>query len=215
MTRAAAMSASRDLELLAAWRAGDVAAGNTLFERYFVPVRRFFRNKVVGDVDDLIQKTFLACVEGRDRFRGDASFRRYLFGTANNVLRVHYRGRKKDGDGPDFSTMSAMDLAPSPSQAIALGDEQRIVLESLRRIPLEYQVALELFYWEELPVLELAEVLDVPLGTVKTRLRRGRQLLEEKIQELAGSSERLQTTLTDLDRWARQLRERLQREETP
>jgi len=204
-----------DLDLLAAWRAGDVTAGNTLFERYFVPVRRFFRNKVVGDVDDLIQKTFLACVEGRDRFRGDASFRRYLFGTANNILRVHYRGKKKDGDAPDFSTMSAMDLAPTPSQAFALGDEQRIVLEGLRRIPLEYQTALELFYWEELPVLELAEVLDVPVGTVKTRLRRGRQLLEQKIAELAASSERLQTTLTDLDKWAKSLREKMQRDEEP
>ncbi|HET6584233.1 MAG TPA: sigma-70 family RNA polymerase sigma factor [Nannocystaceae bacterium] len=191
-----------------------MAAGNALFERYFVPVRRFFRNKVVGDVDDLIQKTFLACVEGRDRFRGDASFRRYLFGTANNILRVHYRGKKSDGD-PDFATMSAMDLAPSPSQAFAIGDEQRIVLEALRRIPLEYQVALELFYWEELPVLELADVLDVPLGTVKTRLRRGRQLLEAKITELAASSERLQTTLTNLDKWAKELRVQLQRDDEP
>jgi len=207
------MSASRDLELLAAWRAGDTAAGNTLFERYFVPVRRFFRNKVLGDVDDLIQKTFLACVEGRDRFRGDASFRRYLFGVANNILRVHYRGKRKDGDGLDFSTMSAMDLAPTPSQAFALGDEQRIVLEALRRIPLEYQIALELFYWEELPVLELAEVLEVPVGTVKTRLRRGRQLLEQKIGELGASPERLQTTLTNLDKWAKELRVRMQRDD--
>jgi len=64
-------------------------------------------------------------------------------------------------------------------------------------------------------VLELAEVLDVPVGTVKTRLRRGRQLLEQKIAELAASSERLQTTLTDLDKWAKSLREKMQRDEEP
>ena len=132
---------------------------------------------------------------------------------ASDKVRVHYRGKKKDGEAPDFSTMSVLDLAPTPSQAHALGDEQRIVLEGLRRIPLEYQTALELFYWEELPVVELAEVLDVPVGTVKTRLRRGRQLLEQKIGELAASSERLQTTLTNLDEWAKSLREKLQRDD--
>ena len=206
------MAESDDLELLEAWRAGDTTAGNELFERHFASVRRFFRNKVIGDVDDLIQRTFLACVEGRDRFRGEASFRRYLFGTANNILRVHYRSGAKNRELPDFEALSAIDLAPTPSQAAALGDEHRIVLEALRRIPLEYQIALELFYWEELQVTELADVLDVPLGTVKTRLRRGRQLLEQKIAELADSPERLHTTLTNLDRWAKELREKLQRE---
>lgn len=200
-----------DLELLEAWRAGDATAGGELFERHFAAVRRFFRNKIVGDPDDLIQKTFLALVEGRDRFRGEASFRRYLLGTANNVLRGHYRSKRRDAPPIDFSEVSAIDLAPSPSEVFALGDEQRLVLEALRRIPLEFQIALELFYWEELPVLELAAVLDIPLGTVKTRLRRGRQLLEQKIAELAASPERLHTTLTDLDRWARGLREHMHR----
>lgn len=207
------MDERHDLELLTAWRDGDTAAGSELFERHFVAVRRFFRNKVLGDVDDLIQKTFLACVEGRDRFRGDASFRRYLLGTANNILRMHYRARRV-GDGPDFDVASAVDLAPSPSVAASFADEQRIVLEALRRIPLGFQIALELYYWEDLPVAELAEILDVPVGTIKTRLRRGRQLLEQKIGELADSPERLHTTLTRLDDWAKQLRAHMQRDPT-
>ncbi|MBX7084184.1 MAG: sigma-70 family RNA polymerase sigma factor [Nannocystaceae bacterium] len=200
-----------DLELLARWRGGDAASGNALFDRYFVAVRRFFRNKVPGDVDDLIQKTFLACVEGRDRFRGDASFRRYLFGTANNILRVYYRKRSSLGDALDFEATAVVDLEPSPSQVAALGDEQRVILEALRRIPLEYQVVLELFYWEELGVAELAEIVGVPVGTIKTRLRRGRTLLEQQIGTLVDGPERLHTTLSNLDDWARALRERLQR----
>ena len=75
-----------DIDLLDAWRAGDPRAGNELFNRHFDSVCRFFANKAGNEVDDLIQRTFLACVEGRDRFRGDASFRGYLFGVARNVL---------------------------------------------------------------------------------------------------------------------------------
>ncbi|MFO0633263.1 MAG: sigma-70 family RNA polymerase sigma factor [Nannocystaceae bacterium] len=75
-----------DLELLEAWRGGDAKAGNALFDRYFDAVFRFFRNKVADHADDLVQQTFLALVQARDRFRGDSSFRTYLFTAARSKL---------------------------------------------------------------------------------------------------------------------------------
>src|SRR5690606_10349004 len=59
---------SDDLELLAAWRDGDAAAGGRLFRRHFDTLFRFFSTKLDGPVEDLVQDTFLGCVRGRDRF---------------------------------------------------------------------------------------------------------------------------------------------------
>jgi hypothetical protein len=71
-----------DDELLEAWRAGDLSAGNALFARHFDSLCRFFRNKVSGEIDDLIQRTLLACLEGQRSFRGDASFKTSVTCTA-------------------------------------------------------------------------------------------------------------------------------------
>ena len=66
MTVAPAATTPTDFELLERWRGGDLDAGNVLFERHFAGVYRFFARKTTGDAADLVQKTFLACTEGRD-----------------------------------------------------------------------------------------------------------------------------------------------------
>jgi RNA polymerase sigma-70 factor (ECF subfamily) len=196
-----------DAELLRAWRAGDRLAGEELFERHFEAIARFFRNKVDDGIDDLIQRTFLACVESRDRFRGDSSFRTFLFGVAHNVLGKHFRRKRRHGDRIDFGVTSVHDLSPSPSVIVAKHREERLLLEGLRRIPLEHQVVLELYYWERMSAPEVAQVLGVPEGTARTRIRRAKQLLEEQMLGQAASEDLLHTTLANLDDWAAKLRE--------
>ena len=198
-----------DAQLVADWRVGDKRAGEQLFERYYDSVARFFYNKVGDRSADLIQKTFLACVEGLSRLRDGARFRSYLFGIAHNLLRKYFREQAARGVAIDFDEISVFDLAPSPSKHLAATQEQRLLLEALRRVPLAYQVVLELFYWEGMSAAGIAEILDIPLGTAKTRLRRGRQLVEQALTQLAESQEILQSTLSDLEGWARQLREQL------
>ena len=97
-----------DLELLEAWRGGDRQAGEALFERHFDAIARFFRNKVDHGIDDLIQRTFLACVESKDQFRGEASFRTFLFAVAHNVLGKHYRSQRRHGDRIDFGVTARL-----------------------------------------------------------------------------------------------------------
>lgn len=200
-----------DLELLDAWRAGDAAAGSELFARHFDAVCRFFRNKVGEGTDDLIQRTFLAMTESRDKFRGDASFRTYLFTVARHELFAHLRrsGREQARFDPLEQSVHALD--PTPATLMGRRKEQRLLLEALRRVPLDLQLALELYYWEELPASELARVLELPEGTVRTRIRRARQLLEVALRELAESDAELRSTLAGLDDWARSLREQIGR----
>jgi RNA polymerase sigma factor (sigma-70 family) len=194
-----------DLDLFDAWTRGDRKAAEELFERHFDAVDRFFRNKLREGSDDLVQQTFAACIEGRDRFRGDSSFRTYLFAIANNLLRAHFRTRKRESERLEFTEISACDLAPGPSTMFRARREQQLLLESLRQIPLDYQVVLELYYWEELSGSAIAKIVELPENTVRSRLRKGKELLEKKMRVLAHSNEEFQSTLGDLEAWARSI----------
>lgn len=201
--------ARTDAELLQAWRGGDRGAGEELFERHFDAIARFFRNKVDHGIDDLIQRTFLACVESRDKFRGDSSFRTFLFAVAHNVLGKHFRSKKRHGDRIDFGVTSVFDLSPSPSVIVAQHREQQVLLQALRRIPIDHQIVLELYFWEKLTAAEVGQVVGVPEGTAKTRIRRAKQLLEEEMGKLVAGKQQLESTIANLDGWAASLRDQV------
>ena len=194
-----------DSELLARWREGDAAAGNELAGRYFDSLYGFFRNKVGDDIDDLLQQTLLGCVEASRRFEGRSSFRTYLFGIARNVLLGHIKARRRL-DAIDPAEQSAEDLGTTPSRNVARSQESLLLLRALRRIPIDYQIALELYYWEGMNTVEIAEVQDIPTSTARTRLRRAREAVERELAQLVEDPRALRTTLDDLERWARSLR---------
>jgi RNA polymerase sigma factor (sigma-70 family) len=199
-----------DFSLLEAWRGGDEPAGRELFERYFDAVYRFFRNKVDDSAEDLVQQTFMGLVQGRDRFRGDASFRTYVFMIARKRLYSYLRDRDRNREPMEVSTTSVADLGMvSPSRAVLVRQEQHLLLQALRRLPIEMQVALELYYWEELGVAEIADVLETPVGTVKSRLQRARTRLDEIIVQLSESDDLLKSTMDNFDKWARELQAHL------
>jgi RNA polymerase sigma factor (sigma-70 family) len=196
-----------DDDLLEAWRAGDQQAGKQLFSRHYAAVDRFFRNKVGDESTDLAQKTFLGCLEAVDRYRNEHNFRSWLFAIAYRQLCKHHRTRASEQARFDFGSVSAHDLDPSPSLVVAQSEEQRLLLEALRQIPIEMQVALELHYWEQMSDAEIARALELPLGTIKSRIRRARTLLSERVTALSSSPGQLRSTLDNLDGWAAQLRE--------
>lgn len=206
-----------DQELLLAWRDGNEDAGNALVRRHFPVVFRFFRSKITEGVEDLAQRTFLGCVESADAYRGDASFRAFVLGIARKQLLLHFRTRYRREAVFDPATLSLQDVAPpsggSPSALIAARDEERLLVAALRRLPVDFQIAVELFYWEELPIAEIAQVLEVATGTVKSRLGRARDMLRRHVADLASSSALAVATTDDLDRWAKSLRRRFDREE--
>lgn len=197
-----------DLELLERWRGGDTQAGSALFERHFDALCRFFRNKLsaADGVDDLIQRTFLALVEHREQFRGDASVRTYLFTLARHELYAHLRRAGRDAARFDPLVHSVHDGAPSPITHVAQHREQGLLLRALRLVPVELQIVLELYYWEDLTAPQLAAVLEVPEGTVRTRLRRARQLLARALEQLGEDPGCVASTQTRLEDWARSVR---------
>jgi RNA polymerase sigma factor (sigma-70 family) len=177
-----------DLVLLERWRAGDNPAGEDLFRRHFSGVLRFFDNKVWGNAEDLTQQTFLECVKGRDRFRGDSTFRTYLFGIAWNQLRRFLRDAVRD-EHVDFegSSISALIAkTTSPSGKLDRAENGRLIHRALARLPLAQQTLLECHYWQELDATALSEIFDVPPGAIRVRLMRARNALREELERLKG-----------------------------
>jgi RNA polymerase sigma factor (sigma-70 family) len=195
-----------DFVLLDRWAAGDRDAGGALFERYFEPIHRFFAHKTSAAVADLVQDTFTACIAARDRFRRESSFRTFIFATARNVLFAHYRSRLRELERESVGDSLLADLDPSPSSIVAQRDEERLLLAALRRIPIDFQIALELYEWEELTAVEVAEVLGISEAALRSRVHRAKQQLREELRRIAASEEVLESTLSGLERWAAELR---------
>ncbi|KIG14329.1 RNA polymerase sigma-70 factor [Enhygromyxa salina] len=183
---------SSDDELLLAWRAGDQRAGSELFKRHYGAIRRFFANKVDDSLEDLVQRTFEACVAGQERFEGRGSISAYLRGTARNLLYQHWEARRARGASVPIEDVSLHDLGAGPSSMLARTHAERRLLEALRQVSLADQEILELYYWEELTGVELAEQLGVPEQTARSRLRRARLHLAKvyrRLERFAGAPE--------------------------
>lgn len=211
----AAIAASRvsgmdDVELLVAWRAGDAAAGNEIIDRHVDAVIRVFRNKVGDATDDLVQRTFLVCLERAELLSAPQLFRNYLLKVARNVLYRHFREQAGPRGQLDTMPSSVHELAPTPSSVLGAQREREMLLAALRSIPLDLQVALELYYWEGLRGPELADVLGLPEGTARSRLRLAKQRIRVALEQVgARACERLDAD--GFDRWAASLRESLAR----
>lgn len=170
-----------DLRLLDRWCAGDTEAGSALFRRHFPALYRFFEHKTEGDIDDLVQETFLQCVKGRDTFKRQSSFRTYLFAIARHVLFYHWRKRSHSQPTIDFEDVSIAALSTSIATRIAKNEDRARLLAALRTLPLEQQLLLEMFYWEGFDRDQLAEVFGVETATIGSRLTRARQALQQSL----------------------------------
>ena len=199
-----------DAELLDAWRSGEVEAGNQLFRRHYGAVHRFIANKVDDELEDLIQRTFEACVTGHGRFEGRSSFRSYLLGIARNMVRKHWDARQRRRTS-DIEEHSLHELGAGPSTLLARGAEHQRLLTALRRLPLGQQIALELYFWEDLTGPELGEVLGVPEDTARSRVRRARLRLAQELDRLERHAKVRSSTSDDLERWVADIRTELAR----
>ena len=198
-----------DADLLRNWKAGERRAGAQLYRRHSPAVGRFFRNKVEArDIPDLIQSTFLTCLEVAGNLREEDRFRAFLLGVARNTLFAHYRRSYRTEKRIDFGASSLVDLGVTPTSIIAEQQHERLLLSALRALPIEQQIMLELYYWEGMRGPELASFYEIPDSTARTRVRRARLALQAEF-EAQGRSSLPEGTATSLEAWASGLREKL------
>jgi RNA polymerase sigma-70 factor (ECF subfamily) len=172
----------RDEDLLAAHMAGDPEAFETLVSRYMRELYAFL-SRFVGNAtaaEDIIQDTFVQVHLAASSFDPARAFKPWLYTIAANKARDYMRARGRrqeysldrtgpDEDGPAPAKLLGSDQTSEPEQAESR-DERAAVREVVNRMPEHLRLILVLGYFQQLPYAEIAEVLEIPVGTVKSRL---------------------------------------------
>jgi RNA polymerase sigma factor (sigma-70 family) len=194
-------SVDPDLVLLERWRSGDQKAGQDLFTRHLESVYRFFENKVGADAEELVQGTFLACVRSRDQFRGQSSFRTFLFAIARHELYGYFRRASHD-DRFDAEVTSIEQVVTSIGGRVDRARRADQLRAALLQLPADQQLLLELHYWHDLDAAGLAEVFESTAGAIRVRLLRARRALRDVMTAsapaaLSNAADRMTSSLSE------------------
>lgn len=208
--RATLSVVDEDAELYERWSGGERRAGEQLIERHLDTVGRFLANKCPDPsrLEDLVASVFERCAKSLGRFDGRSTFRTYLLGIAYNVSRDELK-RHVRAPSFDESVTSLASVSNSPSAIVAVRQEQALLLSALRELPFALQAVLELHYFEDLSRSEMATLLEIPAGTVASRLRKAKEALREALEGIAAEPKLRASTVTKLDDWLDDLRTRL------
>ena len=193
-----------DGQLLQRYLDGESEAFGTLVRRYEKPLYGFL-SRFCGDgalAEDVFQETFLQVYRSAGMFDADRPFRPWLFTVAANKARdaMRKRGRRSEapldapvGNGQGRPTTFADLLAsemPSPDEISVNQETRRDVQALVQELPEHLREVLALSYFKELPHKEIAEILDVPVGTVKSRLHAAVRAFAEKWKIYAAKQHR-------------------------
>jgi len=174
-----------DLQLIAASKGGDQDAFAQLVQRYqrrvFNLVYRMLQQ--YEEANETTQETFLAAWQGLPAFRGDARFATWLYRIAYNCSLKQLEQRKRD-KALQVALEAEQDNAKLADTEIDVRDRQALVREHLSHLPAKYRIVLILRHLQDMTYEEMAEILTMPIGTIKTHLFRARNLLKERLQAL-------------------------------
>jgi RNA polymerase sigma-70 factor, ECF subfamily len=166
---------------------GDRSAFNQLVERYQRPLYNFcYRMAGNGeDANDLTQDTFVRAYGALARFRPGSNFSTWLFAIANNACIDLVRTRQRRGDvSLDFEVEEGREPAdkrPQPDVEVARGDQAARVQAAVQTLPDKYRAVVVMRHLQDMPVEEIGRIMGLPVGTVKTHLFRGRELLRRRL----------------------------------
>ena len=149
-----------------------------------------------ADAEDLVQDAALLAHRGFGSFTAGSNFRAWFYRILMNRFYSNYRRQRRTGvtvdleDTPElylYEQAEAAGLKPSEDNAAALIDrlDAEAVEQALGALPDEFRAAATLYFMQDLPYQEIAEILDVPIGTVRSRLHRARRMLQKALWMIA------------------------------
>ena len=182
-----------DDELVAAAQSGDRAALDTLLRRHLDLIHAVC-SRLAGnpaDAADATQEALIAIVRGLPRFDRRAAPRTWMYRVATNACLDELRRR---GRRPRLGLDDAMAERPDPSPPVDRSVTDRLTLDdALARLPEEFRVAVVLRDVQGMDYAQIAEVLQIPIGTVRSRIARGRKALATDLdgnQDRSGQRQR-------------------------
>jgi RNA polymerase sigma-70 factor (ECF subfamily) len=188
-----------DSALVRRCQAGDLRAFNLLISRHqdkvFNAVYRMVGN--YEDARDLTQDAFVKALAGLDSFRGDAGFYTWVFRIAANAAiswrrrsgRVQTVDMTDDAEGAGAAITAKKALAAeggAPSESAEQSEAAAEIQRALEKLDAEFRAALVLKDVEGLDYDQIAEILDVPMGTVKSRIHRARMEMRKLLSPMLG-----------------------------
>jgi RNA polymerase sigma factor (sigma-70 family) len=152
---------------------------SAIFDRHFAAVHGYLARRVgAGRAEDVAANAFVIAFERRGRFHGDAdSARPWLLGIATNLLRSEWRAEQRA-----LATLAELQSAAATGPAPNGDSDDDALAAALAALDPDQRDVLLLHAWEELSYEEIAQALDVPVGTVRSRLYRGRERLRAALR---------------------------------
>lgn len=181
-------------ELLKKCRQGDRDAFNILVQTY----QRQVINLAYGmlsdteDATDAAQEVFIKVYRNIDRFEGKSSLSTWIYRITSNVCKDFLRKRTRtiqsisiyeSSEDDDDRPMEIKDSSPTPQEHMEITETQREVRKALDELPEEYKSVIVMYDLEGLSYDEISNVLQCPVGTIKSRLNRARKALKKNLSE--------------------------------
>ena len=188
------MAENTDKELVKRVQKGDLAAFDMLFSRYQTKIvnliSRYVRDN--EEVQDVAQEAFIKAYRALPRFRGDSAFYTWLYRIAINTAKNHLVARSRrppsvdvDVDDADFRDDADMlRESEDPESALARDQLRETIDTALQDLPDDLRSALTLREFDGLSYEQIAQVLDCPVGTVRSRIFRAREFVDQRIEPL-------------------------------
>jgi RNA polymerase sigma-70 factor (ECF subfamily) len=175
-----------DADLVVRWQSGDSTAFEALVKRHEARIfRMLFR--MLGtreEAEDATQEAFLSLHRHGHRFRREARFSTFLYRVAANAATLGRARAREQELAIRQAAGSDLPSSPRDPEGAASGAEiQQRVQEALQQLPKDLRIAVVLFDIEGQAYRDIAEALEIPEGTVKSRIHRGRQALREQLRE--------------------------------
>jgi RNA polymerase sigma factor (sigma-70 family) len=196
-----------DRELLAQWVDGIREAGDKLTIRYFRRLRSFFIQRVAGEHEDLVNETCCRLAESKQKYRGEAPVRVFVFGIARNVLLQYLRKKSRQPEFSPYTSSLGEAVGRRPSSMLAETEEHRIMRDAMQDIPVNDYDLLAFHYWTGMTGPELRALFEVPEGTIRGRLAAARKRLRKRFDELSTLPRERLPTEELFEQWLRELRE--------
>lgn len=164
---------------------GQAEAMQMLVERYYAALLAYAYRLCMGQqqlAEDLTQETFLRVLRGIGSYHYPHPFKPWIYTIATNVARNHFNKADTRYTASTDENFDAADESEQPEETILREDAAQTVLYALQRLPNHQREVLVLFYYQELSQQEIAATLNIPLGTVKSRLSIGLRRLRDTIE---------------------------------